>query len=1401
MPTRGTENLTVTIVPTAAAEGDDVIPANVSIGSSLTTDLVVDLSSSDLTEVVVPTNVIIAAGRTSVDFNLSIVDDLDVDGDQTVTITAEASGYGRGTDTITIHDNAAYVCEFSASDEDYVDFGAFQGFTYNTNWTIEEKVKLPSGATTMGWHFFRGHAWGDRTGDIAIQLRNDVDNRQVYVWVRSGGWRSVQMDKGDRGLEILDDTWYTICLQYNFTTTTLNLYVNGLLVDQNTGITAMDDRTNTNPLFFGGQEVSGTSHGDLYSEADIVIANQAWFQRNLSVSDIADYDGTVNLSDPDLFFATNITSSAIYDDSGNGRNGTNGNSPEYYMEDHIGVAAKVYNLDRNTWHETIQDAVDSATSGDHIWISEGTYNEYVVVNKVLNITGNSTSTTIISGRILISSDWVNVSNIQIVGGGDGIYISGHDNCRIENIYSHSNHRGILIFSGSENLIIDSDLSNNSYTGVGLYSYSDNNIIRRCTINDNGNFGVDIYSRSESNIVDRSEVRRTTGTGIFTNVDTDGTVVTNCTVESSSWGISINRCSFNIVRDNTVFNCSYGVEVSNSGRNKFESNNVSECYTGIHISNSNNDTISGNDLKTGNEGIRLDTGNDALIEGNIIDSYNFGGITNYYSLRVKILNNSISSSFTGLLESDTWHTNVSENTFRSCSCSVDALRTDGISFISNDFLDAGWYHLFLRQGSDSVVEDNEILNGSSGIYVRSNPNSIIRSNTFLENSGSAITFETSGDNALIHNNSFLFNGNGGPQVSPNTGNSWNLPYPGGGNYWSDYTGTDRFSGPDQDIYGSDGMGDAPFDLGSGAKDMYPLMAPSGTDVGDILITSQENGDVVSGKILIEAVSTAPDTARVDFLVNGNISFTDYSEPYQFILDTTDFEEDSYIRVTASALRRFGPDINDTVRLLVNNRIDSGDFISVETAENSYSPDQTVTAMIDTNINTPPFDTVALRINCNSPSGPIYFISNSTYPESVQWVLTFPLPSDVEEGGHLLNVTAFGYMKGELLWWARDTYNFTVSGSSLHGKLEDINTTLSSISSWSADLDYQNMTIREILDRVKHLQNDVDHLNVSAGLLLDEIIVRLGRTESNLTSRIEGMNSSLQSAITVGLSAVFSRLDDVDSMLSDIDTGIAELNSGLEDLGENLSMRLERLEREMYENISALREYIELRSDQMTLYLEVVNASLHYHLAEIQNDTESFRTEVVGELSDIRSYLEGMNRTGTSDRIEILRAQEASDRLIEDLNNVTISEIRSRISDLRDDLVSLNGSEAQRHASTLSSLLEELEIVNGTISDHLSQIVLSLEALQKLEEIMNDLEVMDKNLDTTKSDLSGNDNGIVVLLAISLVILVAILILLILMMVRKGAGGKETFPDSADTTSGNPPGPVKESPSVETGPDRK
>jgi hypothetical protein len=58
------------------------------------------------------------------------------------------------------------------------------------------------------------------------------------------------------------------------------------------------------------------------------------------------------------------------------------------------------------------------------------------------------------------------------------------------------------------------------------------------------------------------------------------------------------------------------------------------------------------------------------------------------------------------------------------------------------------------------------------------------------------------------------------------NFWDDGYPSGGNYWSDYNGTDLFSEPLQIIPGSDGIGDTPYTNigGSGTLDNYPLMAP-------------------------------------------------------------------------------------------------------------------------------------------------------------------------------------------------------------------------------------------------------------------------------------------------------------------------------------------------------------------------------------------------------------------------------------------------------------------------------------------------------------------------------------------------------------------------------------------------
>jgi len=66
------------------------------------------------------------------------------------------------------------------------------------------------------------------------------------------------------------------------------------------------------------------------------------------------------------------------------------------------------------------------------------------------------------------------------------------------------------------------------------------------------------------------------------------------------------------------------------------------------------------------------------------------------------------------------------------------------------------------------------------------------------------------------------------------NIWDSGYPSGGNYWSDYNGTDLYSGPYQNKTGSDYIGDIPHVIGLPAEeDNYPLMIPYDSVTYEIL----------------------------------------------------------------------------------------------------------------------------------------------------------------------------------------------------------------------------------------------------------------------------------------------------------------------------------------------------------------------------------------------------------------------------------------------------------------------------------------------------------------------------------------------------------------------------------------
>ncbi len=150
---------------------------------------------------------------------------------------------------------------------------------------------------------------------------------------------------------------------------------------------------------------------------------------------------------------------------------------------------------------------------------------------------------------------------------------------------------------------------------------------------------------------------------------------------------------------------------------------------------------------------------------------------------------------------------------------------------------------------SAIEDCIITKNDVGIFVKSD-NNLLAKNTIFNNTGSAIEIYAScscatvkdnivtgntllhnaygvnlvnSEGSLIYHNNFI-NNSQSSTTSPLV-NMWDNGYPSGGNYWSNYNGTDFFNGPDQNETGSDGIGDishnAYFSL---AVDSFPLMAP-------------------------------------------------------------------------------------------------------------------------------------------------------------------------------------------------------------------------------------------------------------------------------------------------------------------------------------------------------------------------------------------------------------------------------------------------------------------------------------------------------------------------------------------------------------------------------------------------
>ncbi|MDF2958058.1 MAG: Nitrous oxide reductase accessory protein NosD [Candidatus Alkanophagales archaeon MCA70_species_1] len=284
-------------------------------------------------------------------------------------------------------------------------------------------------------------------------------------------------------------------------------------------------------------------------------------------------------------------------------------------------------------YTSIQDAINDATEGDIIQVYSGTYEENVVVNKTLNLTGIGMP--VIDGMnkgntIKIEADNCTISGFKIINSaGDwnlaGIHIASSNNLIFNNTISSNKGHGIGIYSGN-NEIYSNTIYSNGWAGVGIYAGG--NKIYENDIQDNG-YGIRLF-QAGGNII-FSNIIKNNGYGFYLYASSSNVIYSNIVSSNGEDAFYIWSSSGNRIYENEISGSATGLEIwiCSSGNAVYE-NAIVENGNGVYIyypsyaSNNNlfyhNDFIENSENNTWDE-CRNRWYNETLREGNYYDDYN------------------------------------------------------------------------------------------------------------------------------------------------------------------------------------------------------------------------------------------------------------------------------------------------------------------------------------------------------------------------------------------------------------------------------------------------------------------------------------------------------------------------------------------------------------------------------------------------------------------------------------------------------------------------------------------------------------------------------------------------------------------------------------------------------------
>jgi parallel beta-helix repeat protein len=258
-------------------------------------------------------------------------------------------------------------------------------------------------------------------------------------------------------------------------------------------------------------------------------------------------------------------------------------------------------------YSKINDAYNDANPGDTIFVYSGSYNEYLWIEKTINLIGEDEDTTsIIYNHKAISP--ISIFTSDVVVSGFTLYNPNPDLVIYLDIYPNNNYNSIsnCIFYNSP-LHLDDDTC-----GLALFN-SSYNTISNCTFLYNDDEGISLNKASSHNIVENC-VFSHCGLGIEL-LNSSHNIINNCIMKNGDRGIFIGpyygdiKSNNNLIKNCDIYNNKqHGISISEAYNNVIYNCSLdNNKYYGIAVSGSDsyNNLIIINSINNAERGLRLD----------------------------------------------------------------------------------------------------------------------------------------------------------------------------------------------------------------------------------------------------------------------------------------------------------------------------------------------------------------------------------------------------------------------------------------------------------------------------------------------------------------------------------------------------------------------------------------------------------------------------------------------------------------------------------------------------------------------------------------------------------------------------------------------------------------------------